>query len=114
MRLSARDLARVGLLMARDGRWNGRQIVSREWVAASTRSWSDTGRPGRGYGYLWWVRPGSFSANGHLGQIMVVNPARDLIIVHLVDTDDGHRKAVTDGQLSALLDRILSAKCLSR
>jgi CubicO group peptidase (beta-lactamase class C family) len=36
MKLSARDLARVGLLMARDGRWRDRQIVPASWVAEST------------------------------------------------------------------------------
>ena len=112
MRLSARDLARVGLLMARRGLWNERRILSEDWVTASTRSYSDTGKPGRGYGYLWWVRGehGAFSANGHKGQIMVVNPQRDLVIVHLVDTDDGRGRQVTNGQLSDLLDQIMAAK----
>ena len=112
MRLSARDLARVGLLMARNGAWDGRRILSEAWVAASTRSYSETGRPGRGYGYLWWVRPehGAFSANGHKGQIMVVNPRRDLVIVHQIDTDDGRHRQVTGAQLSELLGQIEAAK----
>ena len=112
MCLSARDLARVGLLMARRGEWNGRRIVSEAWVAASTRSYSETGRPGRGYGYLWWVSPehGAFSANGHQGQVMIVNPARDLIIVHQVDTDDGRRRQATGRQLAGLLDQVMAAR----
>jgi CubicO group peptidase (beta-lactamase class C family) len=112
MRLSARDFARIGVLMARKGEWDGRRIVSEPWVAASTRSYSDTDQPGAGYGYLWWVRVNrqAYSANGHGGQIMVVNPARDLVVVHLVDTDDGSRRKVTNAQLSALLDRIFAAR----
>jgi CubicO group peptidase (beta-lactamase class C family) len=112
MRLSARDLARVGLLMARDGRWNDQQIVSKEWVAASTQSYSDTGTSGRGYGYLWWVRTGShsFSANGHEGQTMIVNPARDLIFVHLVDTDHGSGRKVSGSQLTSLLQLVMDAR----
>jgi CubicO group peptidase (beta-lactamase class C family) len=112
MRLSARDLARVGLLMARDGRWNDQQIVSKEWVAASTQSYSDTGTSGRGYGYLWWVRTGShsFSANGHEGQTMIVNPARDLIFVHLVDTDHGSGRKVSGSQLTSLLQLVVSRR----
>ena len=31
--LTARDLARVGLLMARDGRWGDRQLLPKDWVA---------------------------------------------------------------------------------
>ncbi|MDO8285821.1 MAG: hypothetical protein Q7T69_12510 [Rhodoferax sp.] len=54
MRVSARDTARIGLLMARGGRWQDQQVVSRQWVDESTASYSDTS-PGVGYGYLWWV-----------------------------------------------------------
>jgi CubicO group peptidase (beta-lactamase class C family) len=112
MRLSARDLARVGLLMARHGRWNDRQIVSEQWVAESTTSYSNTDIPERGYGYLWWVnlRQKSYSANGHHGQVMIVNPGRDLIVVHKVDTENNPNKTVSGKQLSELLQRIIDAK----
>jgi CubicO group peptidase (beta-lactamase class C family) len=60
MRLSARDLARVGLLMARSGHWEERQVVSTRWVAESTASYSNAS-PGVGYGYLWWVGQDSWS-----------------------------------------------------
>ena len=111
MCLSTRDLARVGLLMARKGMWKDRRIVSEQWVSESTASYSETDRPGRGYGYLWWVNPGkgTFSANGHRGQIVLVNPVLDLVIVHKVDTDHDPRREVTGRDLSALLDRILDA-----
>jgi CubicO group peptidase (beta-lactamase class C family) len=112
MRLSARDLARVGLLMARHGRWKDRQIVSERWVAESTTSYSETDIPERGYGYLWWVnlRQESYSANGHHGQVMIVNPGRDLIVVHKVDTENGPNKTVSGKQISELLRRIMAAK----
>jgi CubicO group peptidase (beta-lactamase class C family) len=111
MRLSARDLARIGLLMVRGGRWRDQQVVSQAWVAESTRSWSDTGQPGRGYGYLWWVHGdhGSFAAHGHLGQTVMVYPKRDLVFVHLVDEGGRGRREVTGRQLSALVDLVLSA-----
>jgi len=53
-RLSTRDMARIGLLMARGGEWSGKRLVSRAWVDESTKAWS-TIRPGSGYGYMWWV-----------------------------------------------------------
>jgi hypothetical protein len=53
---------------------------------------------------------GSFSAHGHRGQILLVNPGRDLVIVHLVDTDDGSRRRVKGAQLSALIELILAAR----
>ncbi|MES2949561.1 MAG: serine hydrolase [Pseudomonadota bacterium] len=122
MRLSARDAARIGLLMARDGRWQDRQIVSRQWVAESATSYSDTS-PGVGYGYLWWVGqrgkhfgqqfPGPvFSARGNYGQYMIVDPVRDLVIVHRVDAGLMTKlfsKAPTGGQFNGLLKQILLA-----
>jgi CubicO group peptidase (beta-lactamase class C family) len=99
-RLSALDMARIGLLMARGGDWCGKRIVSKHWVQESTRRVSDTNRDKRtsGYGYLWWVGEDgrqlgaafngtTFSARGVRGQYMIVNPADDLVIVHRVDTD---------------------------
>jgi CubicO group peptidase (beta-lactamase class C family) len=67
-RLSARDMARFGYLFLRGGMWNGTQVIPREWIAETTRSYSDAGN-GQGYGYLWWVdgfglQSKSFSARG--------------------------------------------------
>ena len=39
--ISARDMARFGLLMLRGGKWGERQVVSADWVAESTRDYSD-------------------------------------------------------------------------
>src|SRR5690606_12311214 len=38
--LSARDMARIGLLMTRNGRWHDRQIISRSWVKKAPPSTS--------------------------------------------------------------------------
>ena len=119
MRVSARDLARVGVLMARDGQWQGRQIVSREWVAESTRSYSPVA-PGVGYGYLWWVgREGwafrqrfpvaVFSARGNYGQFLLVDPSRDLVVVHRVDMDRRFAREVSEARFGDLLEKILAA-----
>ncbi len=53
-RMSARDLARYGLLYLRNGRWRDQQIIPEAWVAASTTAYSRS-PDGRGYGYMWWV-----------------------------------------------------------
>lgn len=47
-----RDLAKFGLLVARGGQWDGRQIVSRDWLSRATRQHV----PSSNYGYLWWLR----------------------------------------------------------
>jgi len=98
--LSARDMARLGLAMARGGDWNGRQVVPAAWVRESTEPHVAASSVGRGgelaYGYLWWIPAtrktapwsGSFMASGQFGQFILVLPAIDTVIVH--------RRAVTD------------------
>ncbi|MFN7149771.1 MAG: serine hydrolase domain-containing protein [Microthrixaceae bacterium] len=54
---TCRDLARFGTLMLRGGRWGDEQIVSEEWVEASTGASSQD--MNAAYGWLWWLnRPG--------------------------------------------------------
>jgi CubicO group peptidase (beta-lactamase class C family) len=90
-RMSARDLARFGLLFLNGGRWNGAQLIPSKWVTESTARLSDTEQPERGYGYLWWTykKPSSglsaFFANGFGGQLVVVVPSKRLVLVQLVD-----------------------------
>jgi CubicO group peptidase (beta-lactamase class C family) len=51
-----------------------------------------------------------FSARGNHGQFMVVDPLRDLVIVHRVDSERDSRREVSMKQFSELLQRILAAK----
>ena len=96
LNLRALDLARLGYLALRDGRWNDRQIVSTRWLAESltpvvVRPRTFAGHP-TDYGYLWWLMPldGSGStaatenviwvASGAQGQWLFVVPRHDLIV----------------------------------
>ncbi len=117
--LSARDLARFGLLFARGGRWDDLQIIPHDWVIESTRSYSTTERGG-GYGYMWWVAAngkfypnvtlpdGSFAASGYRGHKVLVIPQWDLVIVHRVNTFEEEGSVSTTG-FGKLLKRILAA-----
>lgn len=96
-RMSARDLARFGLLFLRSGHWQKSTIVPSAWVSESTTPWSET-HLGSGYGYMWWtgfpdrrvdimnLSPGGFWADGHNGQYVIVDPVNDLVVVHQTDT----------------------------
>jgi CubicO group peptidase (beta-lactamase class C family) len=121
MYLSARDLARIGLLVSRNGRWRGRQIVSATWLRESTTPYSRVGG-GTGYGYMWWMPYAAFPtwqqpggqlvlANGVGGQFMLMDRERDLVVVHRVDNSRlwFKRNAVDAGQFSELAARILAA-----
>lgn len=80
--LRPRDMARIGLMVARGGVWEGRRIVSAGWLAESVVARNDEGD----YGYYWWLRPGNaFMAEGHGGQIIYVSKAQDLVVVITAD-----------------------------
>jgi CubicO group peptidase (beta-lactamase class C family) len=111
-RMSARDLARFGLLFARGGRWGSRQIIPQEWVEESTRSHSeiDLGPEyGTGYGYMWWVEgTRGFAARGLGGHVLAVYPADDLVMVIRADTY--HDRFVSNRVIARLFDRIRDAR----
>lgn len=75
-----RDWARLGLMLAHDGMWNGRQIVPAAWVHASTAREQHAG----GYGYQVWLnatkRP-TFHLRGLRGQFVHVDPASKTVLV---------------------------------
>jgi CubicO group peptidase (beta-lactamase class C family) len=73
--LSARDLAKVGLVLLRGGRYEGRDIVPSAWIDEATHP----AREGAPAGYLWWVQSGGFGADGWLGQYLVVYPKVGLV-----------------------------------
>jgi|GEM_PF-7051492 len=80
MLTTPREMARIGLMMLQQGRWQGRQVVSAEWVREST-SPSQGFNPG--YGYLWWLIDKSlgFGAMGDNETSIYVFPAWDLVVV---------------------------------
>jgi CubicO group peptidase (beta-lactamase class C family) len=97
--LRSRDLAKVGQLVLDEGRWRGRQIVSAEWIRASTaRSVSAVRSLGShpvDYGYLWWTMNPSeiITASGAMGQWIFVS-ARDRLVVAVTGRNDDARWAL--------------------
>lgn len=118
LRMSARDLARFGLLYLRKGLWDGAQLIPESWVEESTRPMSPT-HSGIGYGYMWWAATGkkqfltdmghgSFSARGAGGQVLIVVPVHQLVIVHLFERTQEKRSPRRRG-LHDLIERIMAA-----
>jgi CubicO group peptidase (beta-lactamase class C family) len=94
--LRPRDMARIGYLVLRDGRWRDRQVVSEAWLQESlARSvsppWGFGGRP-TDYGYLWWLLPNEgeyvITASGARSQWIFVVPKHDLVVVVTGDAPD--------------------------
>lgn len=90
LRLRPRDLAKLGQLVADDGRWKGRQVVPAWWIGDSTKPHVNAEGPAAMfYGYQWWL--GRSLLNGHEfkwtagygsgGQRLFVVPGLDLVVV---------------------------------
>jgi len=87
-----RDYARLGLLLAHDGNWRGRQIIPAAWVteATTTRAdqphlWPGVATPFAGYGYQTWILSAErrmFLFSGIRGQRIYVDPRSKLVMVN--------------------------------
>jgi len=95
LKLTARDMAKLGQLYLNEGQWHGRQIVSPGWVDAALAAQIDRPAPQTpsyvahtGYGYQWWYdeldwrgHPLVFhSAVGHAGQRIIVLRDQDIVV----------------------------------
>lgn len=137
--LSTRDMARVGLLMLRQGEWAGQQVISREWARRITslvtpfhemnppplRSLATGDR--WGYGYMWWVWDapnsrgpfkGAYTGKGAGGQFITVLPQLDMVVAHKTDMQQApthgpgqRRRTVSGSEYDSILRMLIAARC---
>ncbi len=104
LNLRAIDLARVGYLVLKQGQWDGRQVVSSDWLSRSTApvttAPSQFGGVAVDYGLLWWMAPIDparstadasnrvIIASGNMNQFLFVVPSRDLVVVNTGSSND--------------------------
>jgi len=119
--LRSRDMVKFGQMYMDDGRWNGQQIVSREWVAASIQTYTElawTSPDTRawkvdGYGYQWWTghfeRDGqdlsTFAARGWGQQTVMVIPELELVVA--INSNDYDARPDGVNQVFGLIDRFI-------
>jgi CubicO group peptidase (beta-lactamase class C family) len=125
MNFSTRDMARLGYLVLREGNWNGKQIIPRDWarkmVQPHTRLQNMNPR-GRvdvmGYGYLWWVwdgpeakgaYEGAYTGRGAVGQYITVLPRLDMVIAH--KTVPGGGRSVGWPAYRQIIQAVVDARC---
>lgn len=119
LNLKASDMLKIGELYLHNGMYNGNQIVSSAWVTESTRyiyPVFNIENNSYGYGYQWWVNRHNgrnfFYADGYGGQMIMVFPAEDLIIVSAAaaELDDPNTANYNSGIISrAIYNYILPA-----
>jgi CubicO group peptidase (beta-lactamase class C family) len=106
---TARDYARFGELYRLGGTWNGREVVSAEWVRRAATDMPIVVPDTESFGYSdhWWTwgragLPGVYAAHGFEGQRIIVAPDRKLVVVQLSKNPDEHRSHV-DRPLHAII-----------
>lgn len=80
--ITPEDMAKIGQLYLNGGIWGGKQIVSPQWITQSTKAHSHWEELELAYGYLWWIVDGnSYAALGDGGNVIYVNPKKNLTVV---------------------------------
>ena len=82
--MTPRDFAKFGLMIAQDGKWENKEVVSYDWLKSATNNYNDLAP----YGFQWWTSNSPdekeynfFSAKGLDGQLIYVWPEIDLVFV---------------------------------
>lgn len=112
---TARDFARVGVLLAQGGRWNGRQIIPEGWLDEMTRIHGphlasariETEAP-MGYGYQVWIPgPGQLSFRGFRGQTLLVDLRRRIVLLQTAVYAPGPQGRGNFAELDALWEGVI-------
>jgi CubicO group peptidase (beta-lactamase class C family) len=104
LNLRPRDMAKLGLLVLDNGRWQGRPILPPAWIRESTEriergvaAWASRSFD---YGYYWWIssaaRGDLITASGARGQWIFISPADRLVLVSTAENGDGRGIAAVD------------------
>lgn len=125
LRMSARDVARLGELVRLGGTSGERQLVPADWIELATSPITTFGPghergEGNGYGFMWWILPARSGADsvwdrharilakGAGGQLLALVPDLELTLVHFADTDA--TRGLSDPQVVGLLGSLLEAR----
>lgn len=109
LQMPLRDFARFGQFVLEDGRIHGKSIVPDDWFKTATQIqvplW-----PGGGYGYGWWIfNDHSFEALGIHGQMIYVDPSRNLVIAvnsAWPEANSNERHVAVNNFLKSITDEI--------
>jgi CubicO group peptidase (beta-lactamase class C family) len=103
------DIARFGQLYLQQGKWQGKQLVPKDWVEMATAKQVSNGSNPKsdwdqGYGFQFWrSRNGAYRGDGAFGQYCVVLPEQDAVIAITSGVKD------MQGMLNLLWEKLLPA-----
>lgn len=96
---SLRDYGRIGLLMLHQGKTDRENLLADEWTKHATSILQKTDDGNGGYGYLWWRNnDGSYLAVGIFGQMIYINPNKNLVIAQFAAWPQASSKELTENR----------------
>lgn len=120
LRITPRQMAKIGYLFINNGKWQDRQIISQNWIEESTRK-RDVQLPdyvewAEEYGFHWWFQTyrvnsqafESFRAEGWGGQLIIQIPAMNMVVVFT-----GGNYTMDSNQLGEMLRDIVEETILA-
>ena len=125
MWFSTRDMARLGYLMLREGNWNGKQVIPKDWAKKIVSLVTPVEEMNPvffrstyfGYGYMWWIWDGpkvtplfegAYSARGAYGQYITVLPKLEMVIAHKTKAEYGRQTRWEDYE--GILEKLMEAR----
>ena len=121
--LKPEDMAKIGYLYLRNGRWNDKQILPSWWVDKATarhvnHTQNIAGCSQISYGYMWWLlnfdprqktnrAPEIYMAYGHWGQFIFIIPKYDMVVVFINNDSASYAEEVNP--LKLFYQRVLPA-----
>ena len=116
LRLRARDLAKIGSVVLHEGAWQGKRILSPQWVSSVSQRHVDTisrWNARYGFGYQWWpIKSGSIppydiiGGMGKGGQRLLVVPQHRLVLTVFAGNYDSYQQDMGN----RLLHRVVAAR----
>lgn len=105
MYMAVEDMAKIGQLCLQNGEWNGKQLISAEWIqeAGKYHINSAAGNGRYGYGYQVWIGKctGSYLFNGMLGQVVYIIPKLSMVLVFTGGSEYLYR----DNEINELIEK---------
>lgn len=108
MALKPNDLLKIGQMLIDDGMWKGEQIISKEWITDSFKTYTYSNYNPYGYGYQWWNKETAgyttFFAWGHGGQYIMMIPELDAVVVMTSSVTNASRRRTYKRPVFVLLE----------
>lgn len=106
--LKPSDMLKIGQMLLDDGVYNGQQLISKEWIIDSFKTYTYSNYNPYGYGYQWWnTKTGdytTFFAWGHGGQYIMMLPELDAVVVMTSSVSNASRRRTYKRPVFILLE----------